>query len=144
MTWWIWLLVGLALLLIEIATPGVFFLFFGAAAIAVGVLTALGFEQAWLQLVVFSVLSIGSLLLFRGPLLRRMRPAADRPVVDAIAGETAVLTEDLPAHGIGRAELRGTVWTAENEGDEPLARGQRARVVRVQGLTLIVRREPRA
>jgi membrane protein implicated in regulation of membrane protease activity len=138
MAWWIWLIGGLALLLLEMATPGGFyFLFFGAAALIVGMLASAGMEQDWLQLLVWSVLSVGSLLVFRGPLLRRMAQRSGKPV-DAIAGETATLTEDLPPRGLGKAELRGSSWTAQNASDQPLARGQRVRVERVQGLTLIV------
>jgi len=43
MAWWLWLLVGLALLGIEMITPGGFFtIFFGVAALIVGVLTRFG------------------------------------------------------------------------------------------------------
>jgi membrane protein implicated in regulation of membrane protease activity len=37
---------------------------------------------------------------------------------------------------VGKVELRGTTWTAHNDGPVPLARGQRCRVTRVDGLTL--------
>jgi hypothetical protein len=142
MTWWIWLLVGFGLLAIEMATPGgLYFLFFGAGAIAVGIVAALGVTQDWLQLVIFSVLSVGSLLLFRGPLLRRLKPVGARPPVDQIAGQTATLTDDVPARGPGKAELRGTVWNVENAADQALTRGQRVRIERVEGLKLIVRPE---
>ena len=143
MDWWIWLLIGFGLLVIEMATPGgLFFMFFGAAAIAVGLLASLGVSQDWAQLLVFSVLSVGSLLLFRGPLLRRLKArTGETPRVDQIAGQTATLTEDLAPHGPGKAELRGTTWSVENAADQPIARGQRVRVERVEGLKLIVRPE---
>ena len=54
---------------------------------------------------------------------------------------TAVLLADLPPGGVGKAELRGTSWTARNEGERPLATGERARVTRVDGLTLWLRAE---
>ena len=41
----------------------------------------------------------------------------------------------------GRAELRGTVWTARNVGDTAVAAGQRTRVVAVNGLQLDIRPE---
>ena len=142
MAWWIWLLGGLALLLLEMATPGgFFFLFFGSAALAVGLLAAGGVEQDWLQVVVFSVLSVGSLLIFRGPLMRRMAHRQGGAPVDAIAGQTATLTEDVAPVGLGKAELRGSSWNAQNASDQPMRKGQRVRVERVEGLTLIVRPE---
>jgi inner membrane protein len=142
MAWWIWLLAGLALLLLEMATPGgFFFLFFGIAALAVGFLAGAGVEQDWLQVVVFSVLSVGSLLIFRGPLMRRMAQRQGGAPVDAIAGETATLTEDMAPLGLGKAELRGSSWNARNASERPMCKGERARVERVEGLTLIVRPE---
>src|SRR5262245_9659366 len=67
MAWWVWILVGLGLLGFEILTPGGFFvLFFGLGAIVVGALTGLGLTgPAWVQWLLFSLLSVGSLLLFR-------------------------------------------------------------------------------
>jgi membrane protein implicated in regulation of membrane protease activity len=61
--------------------------------------------------------------------------------VDSLVGETAVLTEDLPTGGVGKAELRGTSWSVRSRAPEGLRRGQRTRVEQVDGLTLWVRVE---
>ncbi len=61
--------------------------------------------------------------------------------MDTLVGEVATLTDDLAAGAVGKAELRGTTWTVLNRGEGPLARGQRCRVVAVDGLTLQVRGE---
>jgi membrane protein implicated in regulation of membrane protease activity len=49
--------------------------------------------------------------------------------------------EDLAPGAIGKAELRGTVWTARNADSRPLAKGERSRVLRVDGLMLLLRGE---
>lgn len=140
MDWWIWLLGGLALLVIEMATPGgLFFLFFGVASLLVGALAGLGIAPDWLQFLVFSVLSVGSLLVFRGPLLRRMRASTPTAKVDDIASEIAVLVDDLPPHTVGKAELRGTVWNVQSLVEQVLPKGQRCAIDRVEGLKLWVR-----
>ena len=92
MTWWIWILVGLALLVVEIAIPGgIIMVFFAVAAMIVGVLVALGVGgPLWFQALLFSALSVVSLLTLRGPILRRMTStdgSADQ--VDSIAGKQA-------------------------------------------------------
>jgi membrane protein implicated in regulation of membrane protease activity len=61
--------------------------------------------------------------------------------VDSLIGETAVASDQIDVNGIGKAEMRGTSWSARNVGDQPLKRGERAKVERVEGLTLIVRPE---
>jgi inner membrane protein len=115
--------------------------FFGVGAIIVGILA--GFEAAgppWFQYILFSVVSVIALWLFREKLLQLTRPAPSEGV-DKLVGEIAVSLEDIPVNGIGKAEMRGTSWTARNIGDKPLARGQRTKVERVEGLTLVVRAE---
>jgi inner membrane protein len=142
MDWWIWIVLGLVLLLGELVTPGGFYiLFFGVAAITVGILA--GFNIAgppWFQVIVFSVLSLITLWLFRERLL--LSTQQDSPdQVDSLIGETAVITEEIPSKGIGKAEMRGTSWSARNIGETSLARGERCKVERVEGLTIYVRTE---
>jgi membrane protein implicated in regulation of membrane protease activity len=142
MTWWVWVLLGLGLLGIEVLTPGGFFvLFFGLAALVVGALAGVGLTgPAWLQWLLFSVLSAGSLVLFRHRLVERLRASGDA-AVRGLVGDVAVLLDDLAPGAVGKAELRGTAWSVRHDGPEPLHRGRRCRVERVEGLMLYVRPE---
>jgi hypothetical protein len=142
MAWWIWVLGGLVLLLAEVLTPGGFFVvFFGAGAILVGALKGLGWQgPGWAEWLLFTVLSVVSLALFREPLLRRFHLGSGKPV-DRLEGETALVTEDVAPGGVGKAEMRGASWTARSSGASALVRGQRCRVERVEGLTLWLRAE---
>jgi hypothetical protein len=144
MLWWHWVVLGFVLAVLEILTPGGFFImFFGVGAFIVGVLSLIGLGgPQWLQWLLFSAFSIVSLLLFRKPLLRHVRatlPAAD--TVDKLEGAPVVALEDIAAGALGRAELRGSSWSARNAGPSPMARGDRGRVVRVDGLVLWIQRE---
>ena len=144
MIWWYWMLLGLVLLGVEMVTPGGFYiLFFGLAALIVGSLTGLGLTEAeWFQWLLFSGLAILSLLLFRGPLLARLKKQEkDLPAVDTLAGESAIPRDDLAVSGTGKAELRGAPWTAHNAGPTPLVKGQRCKVERVEGLTIWISAE---
>ncbi len=144
MIWWYWMLLGLLLLGAEMMTPGGFYiLFFGLSALTVGTLAGLGLVEAdWLQWLLFSVIAVGSLLIFRGPLLATMkREASEMPDIDSMAGELAIPLEPLGVGEIGKAELRGTTWTAKNVGTTPLGKGQRGRVMHVEGLTLWITTE---
>jgi membrane protein implicated in regulation of membrane protease activity len=142
MAWWVWLLAGLGLLGFELLTPGGFFiLFFGLGALIVGALAGLGLtEPVWLQWLLFSLLSVGSLLLFRRRLLAWLQSPEARAAV-GLVGDVAVLLDDVPPGAVGKAELRGTAWSVRHDGPETLARGRRCRVERVDGLTLHVRPE---
>src|SRR5512143_2746408 len=143
MPWWLWVLAGLALVVIEMATPGGFFaLFFAIAAVVLGVLVWLGWAgPEWMQWLLFSLLSVSGLLLFRRPFMRALRLSGPGKMVDTMAGESVVVLEDVPADGAGKAELRGSAWNARSAAGEALAKGQRCRVELVDGLTLWLRPE---
>jgi membrane protein implicated in regulation of membrane protease activity len=142
MPWWGWIVLGTALLGAELfVVPADFYLvFLGVAALAVGVLGFVGVElPAWAQWATFGGLAVLSLVCFRG-WLRARWPRATR-ADDTLVGEIAVAREPLAGGASGRIDLRGSSWSARNDGDEPLAPGDRARVLRVEGLTVHVRRE---
>ncbi len=140
--WWFWVLLGLALLFLELVTPtGFYLLFFGVAAVLVGLLAAVGLEgPAWLQWLLFSLLSIGSLLLLRGRLQERMRRAAPAQPDNDLVGRTAQSLENIAVDGYGQVELRGTSWRAKNVGSEPVAQAESCQVDRVEGVVLWVRK----
>lgn len=142
MAWVLWILAGLALLGLEMLTPGGFvLLFFGVAAVLVGALVGLGLGgPPWLEWLLFSVLALGSMLLLRGPLRARLNARLDEAVgTENLVGEIATLMDDVEPGAVGKAELRGTAWTVRSAETARLARGQRCRVDRVEGLTLWVR-----
>jgi len=141
--WWGWFLFGFLLLLLELASPGGFyFLFFGVGALVVGFVAFLGLvEAAWVQLTVFSIVSVAALLLFRRRLHLRFAISGGDAIVDSLVGEAATVTDNIEAGGFGKVELRGTSWTAKNSGSRMLARGERCTVQRIEGLSLWVIKE---
>ena len=134
-----WLALGLALVVAELATPsGFFIIFFGIAALTVGILAGLDAAgTTWVQWLLFSVLSIAYVLLFRGRFQVKMQlpPPND---VDSVIGKLAIVQERLLPGVVGRVEVRGSMWSARNTSQVTLDAGQRARVASIDGLTLTV------
>ncbi|MET0516985.1 MAG: NfeD family protein, partial [Nitrospiraceae bacterium] len=99
-------------------------------------------EAEWFQWLLFSALSILSLITFRGP-LRRLTQTADAggPAVDTLIGKTGLAVEDIAPEAIGKVELHGTMWSARNAGTTVLIKGQRGQVFKVEGLTLWIKGE---
>ena len=139
MEWWLWIAFGLALTVAELATPsGFFIIFFGLAALTVGVLAGLDMAGGtWVQWLLFSVLSILFILLFRGRLQAKVQMPESRDV-DTLIGELAVVQERILPGAVGKVEVRGSMWSARNTSNVTLDAGQRARVAAVDGLTLTV------
>ena len=144
MYWWAWIAVGAILFGAELAfVDAQFYLVFvGAAALITGSLRLLGFDLAvWLQWLIFAILAVVSMLFFRRRIYERMRGSLPA-MRTGPAGETLTLGRELQPGESCRLEYRGTSWSALNDGALTIASGARARIARVEGLTLILHAEP--
>jgi len=140
MQWWAWITVGALLLGSELTfvSAQFYLVFVGAAALVVGFLALGGVAPAaWIQWVLFAVLAIVSLLGFRGRVYERMRRTLPNIRLGP-KGETVILPAELPPGESCRLEFRGCSWSAMNGGGAVIAAGARARIDRVEGLTLVV------
>ncbi len=142
-TWWHWLALGLILVALEAAASGGFYIvFFGVAAIAISLLRLFGLGGPLsLQLVLFALIATGSLLAFRNPLLRWLKLDRAPTDVDSLVGELAIPLEAIAPGAVGRAELRGTSWSARNRAVRALRQGERCRVVAVEHLMIVIEPE---
>ena len=140
MEWWAWILVGAILLGSELAfVDAQFYLvFIGASAFVVGMLqlTGLGMPE-WLQWLVFAVLAATSVFTFRRRIYERMRRKLPA-LKGGPAGEIVTLPTGLSPGETCRLEYRGGSWSATNGGKAAIPAGARARIDRVEGLTLVV------
>ena len=140
MQWWAWIAVGAILLGSELAfVDAQFYLVFvGAAALVVGFLSLTGADLAvWLQWLIFTALAAVSMVGFRRRIYERMRRTL--PIMrSGPAGEVVTLAAELPPGETCRIEYRGSSWNAINGGTSVIAAGARARIERVDGLTLVV------
>ena len=143
MEWWAWIAVGAILLGSELAfVDAQFYLVFvGASAFAVGMLQLTGLGMpVWLQWLIFAALALTSLIIFRRRIYGRMRRKLP-PLKGGPAGEVVTLPADLPPGESCRLEYRGCSWSALNGGKTAIAAGAKARIERVDGLTLVVHGE---
>ena len=137
---WNWVAIGLVLLVLEIAIPGVFMLWFGLAAIVVGVMSVM-FANAsfwpWeAQILAFLILAL--VLAFYGKRMMDKGDVTDEPLLNQrsaqLVGRTSTLTEPI-AEGRGRIRLDDTTWRV-NGPDLPA--GTRVKVISVDGNELAV------
>lgn len=148
MSWWGWLIIGFLLMGAEMtAVDAAFYLIFvGAAAICMGILSLAGVTlPVWVQWVLFSVLAVGSMVLFRQKLYDRLRGGVAAGFDGSATGAVVAVKEIVPTGGRTRVRLRGSQWTAVNVGPAPIAAGADARVVESDGLELKIEglsREP--
>lgn len=138
---WNWFILGALLLAVEVLVPGAFMLWFGLAAIAVGLLS-LVIDWPWqAQIVAFSAISIGSILIWR----RVSGRAADEPPparflnrrAESLVGRTYTLERPI-VDGSGALKVGDTFWMVRGP-DTPA--GARVRIVGADGSVLLVAKE---
>jgi membrane protein implicated in regulation of membrane protease activity len=139
MSWWIWVLIGVALLAAEFASTTMHIGLFAVGAFVVALLVGLGVEMPlWAELLTFTVVSLLGFFFVRPWLVRKLKLQSTR-VVDSLLGEQAMTLDEIPVAGLGKAEMRGSTWSARNVGETVLTRGQRCVVAAVEGLVIHVR-----
>jgi membrane protein implicated in regulation of membrane protease activity len=139
MAWWVWVLAAFLLLTIEFFATTAHIGFFAIGAFLVAIIVGAGVPMPlWGQLLTFAISSV-VLLIFVRPIVVRKLGFNITKVVDTLVGEQATALSDLPVSAEGKAEMRGSTWTARNVGETPLTKGQRCVVEQLVGLTIYVR-----
>ena len=140
MAWWIWVAMGFMLLVWEMIIPSGFFLFlFGIAALIVGLIVGADIGIVWwLQWVIFVVLALALAVAF-AKRLQQMMASKEKPEGSQTVGAVIVISGDIPAGGVGNAELWGTRWRVKNLTNESLKAGSSATVSAVEGVTLVIK-----
>lgn len=135
---WIWILVGVILLVMELTLPGLLLFFFGLGAVVTGLavfLLPLGLSA---QLLLFSVLSVVMLLTLRRVLKPILyRKGASGPDSEEFTGRTARVTEAIAPPLAGAVEFNGCRWSAR--ADAPIASGDWVAITGRDNLTLLVK-----
>jgi len=135
---WHWILLAIALIILEALTPTAFFLWLAVAAGIVGLLLLALPDLGWQpQLVLFGVLSVLSLVLGRG-YLRRHPITTDTPTLNRRGHQYIgrIFTLEQPiVNGTGKLRVDDTTWKI---GGSDCVEGVKVRVTGVDGVVLLV------
>lgn len=138
MPWWGWMIFGAFLLGSELlgVEAGFYLVFIGLAAALTGLIDVAGLAlEPWVQWIVFAVLGLVFMVLFRKKLYQKLR--GDGVGYDASpTGDYVKLEETLQPGEKGRVSHRGSDWTVLNVGSEAVEKGASVRIRSVVGLTL--------
>lgn len=143
-TWILWLVLAVGLIVAEIFTLGFVLLWFGIGALAAALVGFLGLGLVW-QFLAFSVVSIGLTIMSRTILAKYFGHGEHdrlKSGVDALPGKVGtVTTASKGALNEGAVKVFGSTWTAyQIDGDETLVEGEKVEVVEVKGSSIYVKR----
>jgi membrane protein implicated in regulation of membrane protease activity len=140
---WVWLILAAALYVGEMLTATFFLLPFGIGATFALAANLLGLDIA-LQWMIFVAVSIIALIVLR-PLVKRLTANAEQTKsgVDRLIGMTGHIIEGNAPSGENRARVAREVWNVSTEAGDQLAVDTPVKVLRVDGVHLVVEEVPR-
>lgn len=134
---WLWLIGGVLLLIAEVIAPGFFLVFIGAAAIATGLFAVLFNLGLPMQLALFAIYTLLTVMVGRRIYANRTEDSTD-PLLNDRAGRlvgkvvTVVTAVDEDS---GRVRVGDSEWSARGG---PATAGERVRITGVDGNCLNV------
>lgn len=134
----VWFVAAGIFLLLELLSPGVFFIWLGVAAALVGIIDNVHDLPWQAELVLFAVLAVISVIagrrFYKGPAMEpRDNPHLNRRQLGYV-GRSFTLGEPI-VNGRGKLTIEDTVWQIEGP-DMPA--GTRVKVTAVNDMTLVV------
>ena len=141
----IWLAIAILTMIIEAIVPGLVTIWFSLGALIALAAAALHASLP-IQIVVFLVFSLGSLLLTRPLAMRFVNKRTVPTNADSIIGKEAIVTQSVDfTKGLGRVIVAGKDWSAKPEMDtDVFKKGEVVEVVRIEGAKVIVKRKKTA
>lgn len=135
----VWFIIGLALFLLELVLPGFVIFFFGVGAWITALLCLVANPGINLQVIVFAVTSVLSLLAFRKMIQQKLfytREDRSQAVEDEFTGKEAVAVGDFSPGKTGKVDFKGTSWKAESASE--IKAGQIVIILEKENFKLIV------
>ncbi|NQT24122.1 NfeD family protein [candidate division KSB1 bacterium] len=139
----IWFIIGIALLIMEFAIPGLVVFFFGVGACIVATLLLIFHEMSltW-QLIIFLSSSLILLFSLRKWLAkifigRVIGEKEYQEIEDDFIGHHGIVIAEIKPKFSGKIELNGTGWNAE--ADEVIKKGTPVEIIGKDNLTLKVK-----
>ena len=134
-----WLIALIVLLVGEAITIGLTFVWFAVGALGALIVSVLG-GALWLQVVIFLALSGVTLALARPVFARFLKTSHAATNADRVIGAEGVVTQAIDnLKAQGQITVNGAPWTARTEeGCPAIPAGSRVRVLRIEGVKVIV------
>ena len=135
---WHWWVFAIVLIILEIFSPGAFFMWMGAAAGASGLALLVMPEISWqIQFVIFAVTSIVAILLGK-TFFNRKSANTDDPTLSTLETELTgniYIVEKPIVNGSGRIKVGESTWKAQGPDCDV---GSSVKVIGVEGAVLVV------
>jgi membrane protein implicated in regulation of membrane protease activity len=139
--WTIWLAVFVIALIIEAVGTDLVSIWFAAGALVALIVSLFPDVKWWVELIIFMVISIASLLCFRPLVHRYLRRDLINSNIDEMKGKKGLLIEKIDLLHQGVCKINDVRWTAIAQDDKTkIPAGSTVEVLAVSGNKLIVKK----
>ena len=129
----VWAVIGIILIILELAHYTFVLTFFGVGALIVSLTTWIGMTPGMSgQLAVFSVTSLLLLLALRKTAKKLF--FGNHDLQPDYKGQRVKVLKEIPVGGEGTISYRGSVWIAFSESDTPIPEGSSVEIVSIDGI----------
>ncbi len=135
-----WLIMFIVFLGVELFTYGLISIWFCLGSLVAMIFAFLDIDFLY-QLVAFIITSIIALIITK-PLVKKIQtPKIVRTNADKVIGETCIVTETIN-NKLGKGEIKvdGKAWSARSQNDEIIEKGEFVKILKIEGVKLIVQK----
>lgn len=135
---WLWIIIFVIALIVEVGTAGTLVsLWFSVGAVFAYIVQLFG-GPFYLQVLVFLLVSIGSLLAIRPIASTYFRGNTVATNADRMIGQRTFLTKAITSNHWGEVNVYGVVWSAVEANNRSLDAGTEVKIIAIEGAKLIV------
>jgi membrane protein implicated in regulation of membrane protease activity len=135
---YVWLGLMVVLIGIEAATVSLTTIWFAGGSLVAFIL-ALFNLPLWTQITAFLVVSIIMIVFTRPIAVKYLKVGKEKTNIEAIIGNTGLVTMDISEHKPGQVKVKGQIWTAVSKSGESIPADTEVEVLAVEGVKLVVK-----
>ncbi|MCC3866379.1 NfeD family protein [Terrisporobacter petrolearius] len=134
----VWLIVAVAFGIAELMTTSLTLVWFSIGALVLMVLSTF-IESVIIQIALFAAISITLLVTFTKYFVDKDKTFKYNTNLQGIEQKTGVVKVEILPYATGIVTLTGEDWTAISDSNEKIEAGQLVKVIRIEGVKLVVK-----
>jgi membrane protein implicated in regulation of membrane protease activity len=137
---WIWAIVLVVCLVVEVSTPQLVSIWFAAGALLALVFAAVSLPW-WAQTIAFVGLSLVLMLTLRKILAKLFKSNNEKTNAESFIGQVFTLLTPIENGQDGTIKIGDVIWKVQTEDQKDYPAGQKVVVIKIKGNKLIVKGE---
>ena len=137
MAWIVWLIIAVALAVIELVTINLVCVWFVVSAVA-AIFVSLATNSIVIQLAVFVIAGVVLMLLTRPMLMKKLGKSNEKTNLDRVVGMQGIVTENIEPLKVGEVKVDGKLWSAVS--DILIEKDEVVEIVSIDGVKLNVKK----